>query len=91
MEFTYETGKISYIVDGEELAKITFPAIEGGQVWDIDHTFVDPSLRGQGVANKLLAEVVRLAKEQNVLLKPTCPFAVKVFARTPEYQVLEVK
>lgn len=91
MTFTYETNKISYVMDGEELAWITFPSNESGTVWDINHTFVDPSLRGQGIANQLLAEVVRLATEQQVGLKPTCPFAIKVFAHTPEYQVLEVK
>lgn len=91
MTFTYEEGVIKYVVDGQTLAKITFPANEAGTVWNIDHTFVDPSLRGQGIANQLLAEVVRLAVEKQVQLKATCPFAQKVFARTPAYQALEVK
>lgn len=91
MNFQYEEGMISYSVDGEVKAKITFPANDEGTIWDIDHTFVDESLRGQGIANQLLAEVVRLAQAQHVQLKPTCSFAKKMFAKTPDYQALEVK
>lgn len=90
MDLTYEPGLITYVVDDVVLAKIEFPANEAGTVWEITHTVVDPSLRGQGVANTLLAEVVRLATEAGVQLKATCPFAVKAFARTPAYQALEV-
>jgi len=89
MDFTYAPGLITYVKDDLVLAKIEFPANSDGTVWDITHTFVDESLRGQGVAGKLLAEVVRLAKESDVKLKPTCPYAIAAFERKPEYQVLE--
>jgi len=91
MDFQYADGMISYSVGEEVKAKITFPATGDGTIWDIDHIFVDESLRGQGIANQLLAEVVRLAQERHMQLKITCPFAQKVFAKTPEYQALEVK
>lgn len=91
MSFHYDEGLITYVVDGEVLAKIEFPANKDGSIWDITHTFVDPTLRGQGIANRLLAEVMRLAKEQDKRVKATCPFAIKMFSVTPEYQALEVK
>lgn len=91
MSFIYDDGLITYVVDGKVLAKIEFPANENGNIWDITHTFVDPTLRGQGIANQLLAEVMHLAKKQGKLVKATCPFAIKMFAVTPEYQALEVK
>lgn len=90
MTFTYEPGLITYVIDGEVMAKIAFPANEDGTVWDITHTVVHSSLRGQGIANALLEEVVQLAIEADVKLKPTCVFAEKVFARTPAYQALQV-
>lgn len=36
---------------GKTIAEITFPETSDG-VYTIDHTFVDESLRGQGVATK---------------------------------------
>ena len=44
---------------GRLVAEITFPCTQPG-IYTIDHTFVDPSLRGQGMADKL----VRAALEQ---------------------------
>ena len=38
-------------VDGTLLAETTFPAAGNGVV-DINHTFVDESLRGQGIAGQ---------------------------------------
>ena len=54
MEFQKEPGRIFALgEDGKLLAEITFPTGEDG-VADIDHTFVDESLRGQGVASQLV-------------------------------------
>ena len=39
--------------DGKLVAEITFPETAPG-VYTMDHTFVDPSLRGQGMADKLV-------------------------------------
>ena len=49
MEWVQETGRI-YAVgeDGKLLAEVTFPEKDG--IAQINHTFVDESLRGQGVA-----------------------------------------
>ena len=50
MEFTKETNRIfAKDVAGKLIAEITFPNRSATTV-DINHTFVDDSLRGQGVA-----------------------------------------
>lgn len=69
------------------IAEITFPAVHPG-VWDIDHTFVDPSLRGQGAAEQLVRAVIAQAEAESVKLVATCPYAAAWFARHPEYQPL---
>ena len=51
MPFITEKNRIVYQQDGQTLAEITFPDFEDGVV-NIDHTFVDPVLRGQGVAGQ---------------------------------------
>ncbi|KAA8433333.1 GNAT family N-acetyltransferase [Weissella sagaensis] len=91
MNFTYEPGRLFHETDGIVDAEILFPAILGGKVWSIDHTYVDPSLRGQGIAGQLLAEVVNRAKEADVQLKPVCTYARQAFFRHEEYQKLAYK
>lgn len=49
-----EINAVRYVdPEGTVLAEVTFPA-EDGSVVNINHTFVDESLRGQGIAGKLL-------------------------------------
>ena len=50
--------------------------------------FVDESLRGQGVAGKLMQAVVDYAKAQGKQISPTCSYAVKWFEKHGEYQSL---
>ena len=54
MELQKEKNRI-FAVDnsGKLVAEITFPDAGNGLV-DIDHTFVDDSLRGQGAAGQLV-------------------------------------
>ena len=58
MEFIVERERIYKMDDqGHLLAEITFPEVREG-VFNIDHTFVDESLRGQGVAGQLMEAAV---------------------------------
>jgi hypothetical protein len=59
-------------------------------VVSIDHTEVDESLRGQGIARKLTLAAVDWARKSGVKLLPVCPFAKAVFDRDPSlHDVLE--
>lgn len=46
----------------------------------VDSTFVDPKLRGQGVAKKLTEKVAELAREEGYKVMPVCSYAVKFFS-----------
>lgn len=87
MKFQYEPGRI-YAVDpsGTLLAEVTFPASNGVAV--VDHTFVDPSLRGQGIADKLLTAAVEQIRSQGLKARATCSYAVKWFEQHPEHSDL---
>lgn len=67
---------------GKEVAEITWQTRD--KVLWVDHTFTDPSLRGQGVAGKLLDALVEKAKRDNELLMPVCPYVVRKFDDEPE-------
>lgn len=86
MDFIYETGRI-YMQDetGRVIAEITFPEVNG--VANINHTFVDDSLRGQGIAGKLVqAAADKIVKDGN-RITATCSYAVQWFSKHPEYKV----
>ena len=44
----------------------------------IDHTFVDPAYRGQGLAEKLVPKGVEKARAEKKTIIPLCPFAKRV-------------
>lgn len=83
MEFQHERERI-FALDGQGklVAEVTFPVSEG--VADIDHTFVDQSLRGQGVAGQLLDAAVRQIRMEGLRAKATCSYAAKWFKEHPD-------
>ena len=84
MEFTKDIGHI-YAVDdnGKIIAEVDFPDSKDG-VCEITHTFVDDSLRGQGVAGKLIDAAVQQIQEFDKKTVPVCPYAVKWFKDHPD-------
>jgi predicted GNAT family acetyltransferase len=71
--------------DGRRLAELTFSATPDRKLVILDHTDVSESLRGQGIARKLVEAAVAWARRTNVKLMPLCPFAKAVFDREPEF------
>ena len=61
---------------GKTIAEITFPETSPG-VYTIDHTFVDDSLRGQGIASKLVRSAVDEIQNRGGEVQATCSYAVK--------------
>ena len=72
---------------GKIIAEVTYPLVEDGVV-DIDHTFVDPSLKGQGVGEKLMAHAVEKIKEKNYKVRTSCSYAKKLFEKKEDYAEL---
>ena len=85
MDFITESDRI-YAADssGHRLAEVTFPTRDG--VSTIDHTFVDNSLRGQGVAGVLVKLAADKILSDGNRIAATCPYAITWFERHPEYQ-----
>lgn len=71
--------------NGSMVAEITFPFDETRGVALINHTFVDESLRGQGVAGKLMQALVEELERQNIKALPTCSYAVDWFSKHDAY------
>ncbi|MGN1415842.1 MAG: GNAT family N-acetyltransferase [Oscillospiraceae bacterium] len=59
---------------GKVIAEITFPEVTKG-VFEIDHTFVDDSLRGQGIAAKLVDLAVSEIENRGGKVTASCSYA----------------
>lgn len=75
--FTIEKNRV-FMQDesGEIVAETTFPETSEG-VYTIDHTFVDESLRGQGMASKLVQAAVDEIDKRGGRVEATCSYATK--------------
>lgn len=75
MNWTYENGRIYSINDQNELmAETTFVYKENGEV-DIDHTYVNPVLRGQGVAGIMMELTAQYIREKGLKATASCSYA----------------
>jgi len=68
--------------DGKRVAEMTYSRANASLVI-IDHTEVDASLGGKGVARKLLDAAVKWARETHTKVMATCPYALAQFAKDP--------
>ena len=84
MNFITEKNRIySNDESGKLIAEVTFPEVSENRV-DINHTFVDDSLRGQGVAGQLLELAAKELRASGRKAAASCSYAVKWFEKHPE-------
>lgn len=59
-----------------------------GDLLRLIHTEVPQSLKGKGVASKLVSAVLRFAQGNNLSVVPLCPFVAQYMKRHPEYSAI---
>ena len=81
MEFKKEDGRI-YLEDENNnlIAEIIYENV-GNDNYEITHTFVDKSKRGQGIASKLVEEAVKEIEKINGNPIPICSYAKEWFEK----------
>lgn len=77
MNYITEQNRI-YTLDesGKVNSEITFSKTDKDTI-TIDHTFVDESLRGQGIASELVSRAVEEIQKQGCKAAATCSYAKK--------------
>lgn len=74
-----------FFISGEKLlAEMTYSR-SSEQLVIVDHTFVDPSQRGQGLGQILMVQLIAWARASHTRIMPLCPFAKAQFDKHPEY------
>lgn len=57
----------------------------------IDHTYISPGLRGQGLADELVRKVIDYAREEELKIIPACSYAGHYFDKNLDDRVLLYK
>lgn len=68
--------------NGQRIAEMTYSRTNPSLVV-VDHTYVDPSLRGHGVARRLQDAMVAWARETGTKVVPVCSYVKVQFDRDP--------
>ena len=86
MNIIREESKVSLNINNNELAYMKYDLNDN--ILKIIHTYVSDALRGQGIAGKLINEVINICKENNYKIVPICSYAVKFFEKNTQYNDL---
>lgn len=84
MDWKYEEGRI-YSVDQNDalMAEVTYKHVDEKTV-NIDHTYVNSSLRGQGVAGKIMKALADRLRESGLKAEASCSYAQEWLKRNSE-------
>ncbi len=75
MDWKYEKRRIYSVNENNELmAEITFVYKANGEV-DINHTYVNPILRGKGAAGKMMEVASEYLRKNSLKATASCPYA----------------
>ncbi len=84
LNYQYEPDRIFALDDsGKLLAEIRFPTTKNGVV-NFAGTFVDPSLRGQGIGDQLVRAAIAIIKERGIKATVTCSYVKAWFGKHPD-------
>lgn len=70
--------------NNKEVGELTFMLKEEQMI--INHTGVNPELRGQGLAEKILLEAVEYARKNQLKIIPFCSYVSVYIGNHPEVQ-----
>lgn len=75
MNWQYENGRIFSISEDKELlAEATYEMKQNGVV-DINHTYVNPELRGKGVAGEMMEVLAKYFMKHSLKATASCSYA----------------
>lgn len=75
---------VARVPEGE--AELTYREREG--VLELNHTFVPPEARGEGLAEELVETAFRYARDRGLRIRPICPYVKKWLEEHPDQQDL---
>ncbi|WP_345223970.1 GNAT family N-acetyltransferase [Hymenobacter koreensis] len=79
ISITHEPAEQTFTVVGQD-AELTYARPESGVV-DFQHTYVDESLRGQGIGDQLAKQALEWARHEQLRVRTSCRFMAAYVSR----------
>ncbi|PXF50065.1 Protein NATD1 [Gracilariopsis chorda] len=79
-----ESRFIIRLHEDQEPAFLAYIVSDTDKVYDLNHTYTPPALRGKGVAAKLVKHATSFAREKGYKIIPTCSYVAVYMERHPE-------
>jgi predicted GNAT family acetyltransferase len=80
---TREPGRFVIEVDGRAVGLADYHDNDGRRVFP--HTEVSPQFQGRGLATILVAEALRVTRDEGLRIVPTCWMVAEYIDKHPEY------
>ena len=85
-----EGHRFYILIDGSEVGELSYRQSE--KTLDLYHTYVSPTIRERGLAQRLVEEGFHYAQANQLLVIPSCPYISEQFLKKhPEYLSLIAK
>lgn len=75
LNWQHATGRTFAESEDKELLAVATFVDSGDKTVNIDHTYVNPILRGQGVAGQMMEEVAQRLRREGLKATATCSYA----------------
>ena len=86
-EIKQDADKNKFAVIGGKEAHLDYEII-GDEVIEFPYTYVPPTLRGKGVAGKILEFGLKYAREKNLSVIPSCSYVESYISKNKQYKDL---
>mmetsp|Transcript_41115 Transcript_41115/g.89627 ORF Transcript_41115/g.89627 Transcript_41115/m.89627 type:complete len:112 (+) Transcript_41115:2-337(+) len=78
--------KFRLLRDSKPVAHVDYAMTADGKVLDLQHTWADPALRGQGLAAAVVSAVFTHCKEKDLKVRPTCSYVGTFVDKNAEWR-----
>ncbi|NCS88000.1 MAG: hypothetical protein AUK34_14545 [Ignavibacteria bacterium CG2_30_36_16] len=87
-EVKHSKEKQLFFIDiGNQRAELKY-FMETENVMNVMNTYVPDSLRGKGIAGKLVEECLHYAKENSCRIIPSCSYVYSYIKKHPEFEAM---
>lgn len=87
MEIIHNQSENCFEVTIDNMRSIVGYCLVEGEM-HVTHTMVPKELSGQGIAAALTKELLQYAQQQQLRIKPICPYTKAYLERHPEYDAM---
>lgn len=86
LKIHHDSEKNQFFADlGEDRALLNYRKLND-QTLDYKSTFVPEEKRNQGIGSELVRYALDWARDNNYVVKPSCPFVAQFIEQNPDYQ-----